>query len=168
MKKVLVIGSPGAGKSVFSQKLRDITGLPLYHLDLLYHKSDRTILPREEFDARLAEMLAEDEWIMDGNYQRTLERRLEACDTVFLLDYATEVCLAGIKARLGKKREDFPWVAEELDQGLEEKTVNFAEEKLPKTYALFEKYRDSKEIVIFKTRAEAEKYLGELDDAIRG
>ena len=81
MKKVLVIGSPGAGKSVFSQKLRDIIGLPLYHLDLLYHKSDRTILSREEFDARLAEMLAEDEWIMDGNYQRTLERRLEACDT---------------------------------------------------------------------------------------
>ena len=74
-----------------------------------------------------------------------------------LLDYATEVCLAGIKARLGKKREDFPWVAEELDQGLEEKTVNFAEEKLPKTYALFEMYRDRKEIVIFKTRAEAEK-----------
>lgn len=50
MKKVIVIGSPGAGKSVFSQKLKDITNLPLYHLDMLYHKKDGTHISKEELE----------------------------------------------------------------------------------------------------------------------
>lgn len=47
MRKVIVIGSPGAGKSTFSRQLHRLTGLPLYHLDLLWHKPDRTnVSPR--------------------------------------------------------------------------------------------------------------------------
>ena len=87
MKRVLVIGSPGAGKSTFARKLRDGTGLPLYYLDMVWHRSDRTNISREEFDQRLCEILEKDRWIVDGNYLRTLEMRLHACDTVFFLDY---------------------------------------------------------------------------------
>ena len=86
MKRVLVIGSPGAGKSTFARKLRDGTGLPLYYLDMVWHRSDRTNISREEFDQRLCEILEKDRWIVDGNYLRTLEMRLNACDTVFFLD----------------------------------------------------------------------------------
>ena len=87
MLKIMIIGSPGAGKSTFSRKLRDITGLPLYYLDTLWHKPDQTNISKEEFDARLNEIIKKDKWIIDGNYQRTLETRLRECDTVFLLDY---------------------------------------------------------------------------------
>lgn len=55
-EKIVVIGSPGAGKSTFSRKLRDVTGLPLYYLDMLYHKPDRTTVSRQEFDAKLKDM----------------------------------------------------------------------------------------------------------------
>ena len=48
MKKVIVIGSPGAGKSTFSRKLRDKTGLPLFYLDMIWHKPDKTNITREE------------------------------------------------------------------------------------------------------------------------
>ena len=105
MSKIIVIGSPGAGKSVFSQKLSDITGLPLYHLDMLYHKPDGTHISKEELEDKLREIFSNDDWIIDGNYQRTLEIRLKECDTVFLLDFPTEVCLEGAKSRIGKKRE---------------------------------------------------------------
>ena len=57
MKKIIVIGSPGAGKSVFSQKLKDVTKLPLYHLDMLYHKADGTHISREELEDKLREIL---------------------------------------------------------------------------------------------------------------
>ena len=50
MSKIIVIGSPGAGKSIFSQKLSDITGLPLYHLDMLYHKPDGTHISKEDLE----------------------------------------------------------------------------------------------------------------------
>ena len=100
MKKIMVIGSPGAGKSTCARKLQRKTHLPLYYLDMLWHRADKTNVSREEFDARLGEILQKDAWIIDGNYQRTLEMRLQACDTVFLLDFPLEICLAGVKSRI--------------------------------------------------------------------
>ena len=55
--KILVIGSPGSGKSTFSRKLRDKIGLPLYYLDMIYHKPDRTTVTREEFDEKIKAFL---------------------------------------------------------------------------------------------------------------
>ena len=95
MEKALIIGCPGAGKSRFARALHQVSGLPLYHLDLIWHLPDRTHLPRQAFDEKLGEILQEKQWIIDGNYLRTLERRLAACDTVFLLDFPVELCLAG-------------------------------------------------------------------------
>ena len=115
MKRILVIGCPGAGKSTFARALRDRTGLPLWYLDQIWHRPDRTTISRAEFDARLTGLLRGDAWIIDGNYLRTLELRLRAADTVFLLDYPTGVCLEGARARIGTKREDLPWVEEEFD-----------------------------------------------------
>ena len=108
MKRILVIGCPGAGKSTFARVLRDRTGLPLWYLDQIWHRPDRTNVSREEFDARLGELLRGPEWIIDGNYLRTLEVRLQAADTVFLLGYPTEVCLEGARSRIGTRREDLP------------------------------------------------------------
>ncbi|MDE6456515.1 MAG: adenylate kinase, partial [Dysosmobacter sp.] len=100
-QKILVIGCPGAGKSTFARRLRDLSGLPLYYLDMLWHKPDGTNASQEEFDRRLGAILREDRWIIDGNYLRTLELRLAACDAAFLMDFPTELCLAAAEARIG-------------------------------------------------------------------
>ena len=158
MQKVIVIGSPGAGKSTFARKLRDKTGLPLYYPDMLWHRPDRTCISREEFDAALAKILAEDRWIIDGNYTRTLDMRLKACDTVFLLDFPLELCLAGAAARVGKKREDMPWTEEEFDEEFRQYIVDFQTDQLPEVYAFLEQYKE-KRTVIFRSREEAQEYL---------
>ena len=116
MKKVMVIGCPGAGKSTFARKLQELTGLPLYYLDMIWHKPDRTNISREEFDRRIHEIVSQDAWIIDGNYNRTLELRMRECDTVFFLDYPLEVCLEGSASRIGKERVDIPWKEEEFDE----------------------------------------------------
>ena len=162
MKKVIVIGCPGAGKTTFAEKLQKKTGLPLYHLDAIWHKADRTHISRDEFDARMMEIFAENEWIIDGNYSRTIEERLQACDSVFLFDLPTEVCLEGATERLGKGRYDMPWIDTELDPKLRQEIESFAEEKLPIVYNLLEKYRQNREIVIFNLREEADEYLRKL------
>ena len=148
MNKIIVIGCPGAGKSVFSQKLSSVTSLPLYHIDMLYHKKDGTHITKEELENKLKDIFKNDNWIIDGNYQRTLEMRIKECDTIFLLDFPTQICLEGAKSRIGKKRDDLPWVEEKLDEEFEQSIINFRNVKLPKIYELLNKYKENHNIIV--------------------
>ena len=159
MKKIIIIGSPGAGKSVFSKKLSDMTNIKLYHLDMIYHKEDGTHISKEELEKKLIKIFEEDSWIIDGNYQRTMEMRLKQCDTVFLLDVSTDICIEGAKSRIGKEREDLPWVEQELDEKFEKTIIDFSKEKLPKIYELLNKYKDNIDVHIFKSRDEADNFI---------
>jgi len=160
MKKIIIIGSPGSGKSTFARKLHDITGIPLFYLDMMYWNADKTTVPKSVFRERLQNTMTKDCWIIDGNYGSTMEERLQQCDTVFFLDYTTEVCLDGIAKRKGKVRADMPWV-EEIDED-DGKFITFIKEynivSRPKVMTLLDSYSD-RDIFIFKNRDDARKYL---------
>ena len=159
MEKVIIIGCPGSGKSTFARKLKCITDLPLYHLDMMFWNKDKTSVSKEIFLERLQETMSNSKWIIDGNYGSSMEMRMKACDTVFFLDYPTDVCIEGIEERKGKPRSDMPWIN---DDGTDEDFVffvrNFNSESRPKVISLLEKY-SSKNIIVFRSRAEAEEYI---------
>lgn len=159
MKKVIVIGCPGSGKTTFAEKLNKFTGLPLYYLDAIWHKPDKTHISREEYDERLAEIFETPEWIIDGNYSRTIETRLRHCDTVFLFDLPTEICIQGATERLGKGRYDLPWIETELDDAFRQAIEEFPKKYLPSIYELIGKYKAGKQVTVFKSRKEADEYL---------
>lgn len=161
MKRIMIIGCPGSGKSTFARALAEKTGLPLYYLDMMYWNPDRTTKSKEEFRAALRETVKLPKWIIDGNYGSTLELRMEACDTVIFLDYPVEVCIAGVEERRGKPRPDMPWVEVEPDLEFIEFIKKYNEESRPKVIELLEKYKE-KNIIIFKSRAEADEYLRRL------
>ena len=158
MKKIIVIGCPGSGKSTFSRELNAKTDIPLYHLDMMYWNADKTTVGRAVFRARLAEVLTRDSYIIDGNYRSTMEIRIANCDTVFFLDYDLETCLSGILSRRGKVREDMPWIETEEDPEFMQTVKSYIPEQRPWVLELLEKYKD-KNIVVFKSREEAEEYL---------
>lgn len=157
--KAIVIGCPGAGKSTFARRLKKKTGLPLYHLDMLWHKPDRTTVSRDTFDRRLKEIISTGQWILDGNYGRTLELRFQSCDTVFLLDFPAETCLAGAESRIGKPREDMPWVETESDEEFRQWILDFPQNEMPAVYELIDRYRREKSMFIFRSREDIENYL---------
>lgn len=162
MKKAIVIGCPGSGKTTFAEKLHKHTGLPLYYLDAIWHKPDKTHISREKFDERIKEIFSENEWIIDGNYKRTIEIRLQQCDTVFLFDLPTEVCLQGASERIGKERYDLPWLEKEFDPEFKQFIIDFPKDTLPYIYKLLEKYKSEKQVVIFKSREEADGYISKM------
>lgn len=160
MKRIAIIGSPGSGKSTFARKLQEKTGLPLFSLDNIWWKPDRTHITREEFDAAHEAILKTGEWIIDGSYSRTFEPRIRACDTVILLDYDTDVCMQGIIDRVGKTRPDIPWTEQTLDPELVAIVKTYKERNNPVLSELFRRYAD-REILIFRTRDEADQWLVE-------
>lgn len=163
MKKIIVIGCPGSGKSTFSKSLHRKTGIPLYHLDMMYWNADKTTVEKSVFHERLSKVLEKEEWIIDGNYDATMERRMAACDTVFFLDYPPNVCLDGVRQRQGKPRSDMPWIETEEDAEFIEFIKNFNEQQKPLVLERLETYRD-KTVIVFRSREQADGFLNELCD----
>jgi len=158
MKKIIVIGCPGSGKSTISRELHNKTGIPLYHLDMMYWNADKTTVEKSVFLERLSDVLEKDEWIIDGNYSSTMELRMAACDTVIFLDYPLDVCLDGVRERRGKPRSDMPWIETEEDAEFIEFIKSYNEQQKPKVLELLRKYSD-KNIIIFKSREQANEFL---------
>ncbi|MDQ3907048.1 MAG: DNA topology modulation protein [Acidobacteriota bacterium] len=113
MKKILVIGSGGAGKSTFAARLGEASGLPVIHLDKFYWRAGWVETPKDEWRARVEELIRQDAWVMDGNYSGTLGARLEACDAVIFLDVPRAVCLwRALKRALTYRKGGRPDMAE--------------------------------------------------------
>lgn len=103
-KRILLIGCGGSGKSTLARTLGEKTGLPVVHLDRLLWLPGWQKRPREEFDALLTAELQKPEWIIDGNFDRTIPLRLEYCDAVIFLDLPRLICVWGVLRRILKNR----------------------------------------------------------------
>ena len=109
-KKIMIIGCGGSGKTTFARQLSEKTGLPVVHLDKLFWREGWSHASREEFDLLIKIELVKDSWIMDGNFNRTIQERLIYCDTIIYFDFPRIVCLLGVIKRVltnyGKTRPD--------------------------------------------------------------
>ena len=140
MERVLVLGCSGAGKSTLSRTLAGRLGLPVIHLDREYWRPGWRETPADEFDRRVAELVAAPRWVMDGNFARTLEPRLARADTVVYLDFPVWRCLYGVCKRaflacnFDRPRPDMgPGCPERWDWEFVEWVVNFRRDERPKT-----------------------------------
>lgn len=107
MKKILIFGSCGAGKSTFAKRLHELLGIEIIHLDQHYWKPNWTKTESEEWQKRIAEFIRGEQWIMDGNYRSTMDLRLPQADTVIWLDFPPVVCFYRLfKRRLKNNRVD--------------------------------------------------------------
>lgn len=160
-KKVIVLGNNGSGKSYFSTKLAEITGLPLIHLDLLYWQKNWTHPSREEWAEIQRNLMLEKEWIIDGMHISTLEIRFKEADAIYFLDIDTDICLESVRQRESQDRTDFP---NHLDkqQGdfetFERGVLEFEEKRKSRIIELHNKY-PNKDFIVFKTRKEIDDYL---------
>jgi len=166
MKRILIIGNAGSGKTTFAIKLAKKTALPLIHLDKIYWKGNWEHLDRAEFDEILQKELNRESWIIDGNFNRTIPHRLKYCDTVFYFDIPTILCLWGVTKRIiknyGKTRSD---MGGECHEYFDRQKVS-----LYKSVLLFKKQHSENyknilssakgiDVITFKSRHQAKRYL---------
>lgn len=169
MRKILVIGSGGAGKSTFAGRLAAKLGLAVVHLDALYWQSGWRETPKPTWRAQIAELVARDSWIMDGNYSGTLAQRIAACDTVIFLDLPRTLCLWRVVKRAmrywGRSRPDMAaGCPERLTFEFVQWIWQYPHRTRPKVLTLLEAQRDAKQIVHLRARADVEKFLANVTD----
>jgi adenylate kinase family enzyme len=112
MKKIMIIGPSGAGKTTLAQQLAKRLNLPVYHLDTFFWAENWKQANYEQFIQKQYEIVDQDRWVIDGNFRHTLSIRLVEADTVIFLDIGRWRCLYRVIKRnliyYGRTRSDFP------------------------------------------------------------
>ena len=164
MKRVMVIGSGGAGKSTLSRRLGELLGVEVIHLDVEHWRPGWTEPSKEEWRARVEELVRRDSWVMDGNYLGTMEERLDACDTVVFLDLPRTLCLWRILKRMVKYRNRRrPDMAEGCGETLDLKFLrwvwDYPKQTRPAVLELLEEGAGARRVHRLRSRAEVERFL---------
>ena len=167
MERVIIIGCGGSGKSTLAKKLGKKTGLPVVHLDQIWWSPGNwQHMDRDEFEAILREEMEKPQWILDGNFRRTLELRLEKCDTVIYLDFNRFACL---KAWLGRVIKNWGRARDDMAEGCNEKfdpefalwIWNFNKNYRKHFHGLL-KNQTGKQVYILKNRRQVKRFLESL------
>lgn len=163
MERILIIGCSGSGKSTLARALGKRLQLPVVHLDRLWWREGWENVTKEEFDTALAQELAKPRWIIDGNYSRTMEQRLEKCDTILYLDFNRWECLLGMCQRVlgnyGQVRPDMSdGCPERFDPAFVKWIWNFNKNNRVHNYTWIAKARHA-ESVVLKNRREVRRFL---------
>jgi adenylate kinase family enzyme len=166
MQRILVIGSPGAGKSTLARRLGERLGLPLVHLDREHWSAGWVSLPKDEFVAKVAELAARPSWIIDGNYASTLDVRAARATAIIWLDLPRWLCMARIFKRIivyrGRVRPDMAGgCPERLSLEFLRYAWNFSSHSRPGNEALVTAARDDQKVVVLRTPGEVARFLNQ-------
>lgn len=170
MRRVLVIGSSGAGKSVFAARLAERTGLPLIHLDAIYWSPGWIPTSKDAWTRTVDALLAREAWVMDGNYAGTLDRRLAACDTAVFLDLPRTLCLwRAVKRRIVHHRQSRPDMRPGNDERLTGQFIRwiwtYPRERRPGVLAKLAALGPGQRAVVLRSPAQIETFLRALPDS---
>ena len=164
MKRVLVIGPGGSGKSTFARRLGQILGIEVKHLDSFYWRPGWTKPSNEDWIKTVNDLISGDSWIIDGNFGGTLPLRVERCDTVIFLDMPRLLCLWRItKRRITYRKQSRPDMAEGCNEKLDLEFIswvwNYSQRSRPRVLKLLNENSETKKIVWLRSDADVNRFL---------
>jgi len=167
MKKIVIIGSGGSGKSTFAKSLGGILESDVHHLDALFWKPNWVGVPREKQKKIQNELVKQEEWIIDGNYGGTMDIRLNAADTIIFLDIPRIVCAYRVLKRMIQYRN---MTRPDMGEGCEERfDLNFIKwiweypkTKRPNILDRLQQLSNDKNVIILKSPKDVKRFLGKV------
>jgi adenylate kinase family enzyme len=103
MKRIMIFGRPGSGKSTFALNLSQQLSLPLYHLDKWFFVENWRERDKEDFLSIQHDFVSQERWIIDGNAMSSLEMRYARAEVVLFFCYPKFMCLLRVLKRLKSK-----------------------------------------------------------------
>jgi adenylate kinase family enzyme len=164
MRKVLIIGPGGAGKSTLANQLGKLLKIEVLHLDKLYWHPGWVETPKAEWLKTVEELLGREAWVMDGNYSGTLDVRFRACDTVIFMDMPRTLCLWRVlKRAIMYRGQSRPDMAEGCHERLTLEFIlwiwNYPRRTRPKIVRMIESHAGGKRIVWLRSQSDVKNFL---------
>jgi adenylate kinase family enzyme len=177
LKRIMVIGvSPGVGKSTFAANLGENIGIHVYHLDSYFWKSGWIESTLPEFISAQNDMVAGEQWIIEGNYSKTMHIRTEKADTIIYLELPLRVCLYRVIKRwiinIGNTRPD---MAEGCPEKLDWTFLKFIlttyrtrKRKMNERYNTKKLTKESQVFIVLKNKKDIKDFLSGTKQHISG
>lgn len=167
MQRILVIGSPGAGKSTLARRLAQRLDLPLIHLDREYFGPGWAMPEKPQWREKVAVLAAQPAWVMDGNYASTFDLRVPRATAIVWLDIPRWRCMAGVLWRVasnyGRSRVDLgPDCTERFDWSFMRWIWSYPRTMRPKTVRMLERLRPGQSVHVLRSRAHIPALEAEL------
>ena len=167
MNRIVIIGCGGAGKSTLARQLGEKLNLPVVHLDKLFWKPGWVESSKEEIDEKIRAQLQKPQWIMDGNFNRTIPERIKHCDTVIYLDFSRTACLLGVCKRIlttyGTVRPDMgEGCPERVDLDFLKWVWNFNKKNRERYYRMLNE-AEGVQTIVLKNRRMVKRFLRSIE-----
>jgi adenylate kinase family enzyme len=167
VKKIAIIGSPGAGKSTLARKMANVLHINVFHLDSFYWKKNWQPITRTEITEIQKEIFSKEAWIIDGNFQSTMDMRIQAADTIIFLDFPSLTCLfQAIKRSIiyyNKTRPDMgEGCKEKFDLDFYKWIWSFRKANRPAILKKIQPIMTKKNVIILKSNNDVQLFLKEI------
>ncbi|MBN2858464.1 MAG: AAA family ATPase [Candidatus Delongbacteria bacterium] len=169
MKRILVIGCGGAGKSTFAKELSAKLGIEIIHLDCHFWLPGWETVEKDKWDKLTDQFIARDEWIMDGNYSSTMDKRIDRADTIIYFDFPRWRCLYNafmrmLKGKIFKKERPDITIGcnERFDMEFYKWIWNFNKNNRTGNLARLEQVKASKNVHIIRNYREKKELLNTM------
>jgi adenylate kinase family enzyme len=164
VERIAIVGCGGSGKSRLARVLGARLGITPVHLDALYYDKDWKALDQEAFASLQRQLVTAPRRIIDGNYASTLPIRLEAADTVILLDLPGWACLRGIavrRLRHGGGQHQTIGVYDRITWGFVRYILGYRKSMAPRVRALITSHARGAQVTVLRSRAAVRSYLAD-------
>ena len=165
VERVTIVGCGGSGKSYVARELGRLLDLPVIHMDAVYFDDQWNPLPMERFEAVQRELVAAPRWVIDGNYNSTVQVRLEAADSVVFMDLPTRVCLWGILSRQlrhGRGQNDQNGVYNRITGDVLRYVLGYRRKMRPKVLAKIDRHASGARLIMLTSRRQTRRFLRQV------
>ena len=165
IEKIIILGGPGSGKTTLAKLLGTKYNLPVVNLDGLNYFENWVERDKEERDNIILEKIKEKQWIIEGNYKKTLKDRAKKADLIVFLDYPTIILLKGILERniknFNKEKEEIKGCKERVSKKFLKYALKYNKNKKQIFEILNNIENINDKLVIIKSRKKLNKWLEE-------